>query len=105
MVAALACATGPQAAGLIDRMPWRCPSDKYRLLMGPLADIRAVLVLRSGSGVSEQSCRQVSRPRMSSALMPVLKTFPWSMTLENSLAFLVFSAMTFSSIVSLETKR
>jgi hypothetical protein len=36
---------------------------------------------------------------MSSALMLVVKTLPLSVTLENSLAFLAFRAMTFSSIV------
>ena len=48
---------------------------------------------------------QESRARMSSAPRVVPKTLPSSMTLENSLAFLAFSAMTFSSIVSLATRR
>ena len=55
--------------------------------------------------VGEQLHRQESRSRMSSAPRVVPKTLPSSMTLENSLAFLAFSAMTFSSIVSLATRR
>jgi len=55
--------------------------------------------------VGEQPHRQESRARMSSAPRLVPKTLPSSMTLENSLAFLAFSAMTFSSIVSLATRR
>jgi hypothetical protein len=48
---------------------------------------------------------QESRARMSSASRVAPKTLPSSMTLEKSLAFLAFSAMTFSSIVSLATRR
>ena len=50
-------------------------------------------------------CGQESRARMSSASTVVPNALPSSSTLENSLAFLAFSAMTFSSMVSLATRR
>ena len=53
----------------------------------------------------KQPCGQASRARMSSASTVVPNALPSSSTLENSLAFLAFSAMTFSSMVSLATRR
>jgi hypothetical protein len=50
-------------------------------------------------------CGQESRARMSSAPMVVPNALPSSSTLANSLAFLAFSAMTLSSMVSLATSR
>jgi hypothetical protein len=64
-------------------------------------------LMRSGRTLEagKQPCDQPSRARMSSASMVVPNAFPSSSTLENSLAFLAFSAMTLSSMVSLATRR